>query len=96
VPARLWLAADVPSSAGGRTSIRYAIPGTSLAHVRLSVYDAAGRLVRALVDGPEAPGTHVLVWDGRAANGARAGSGVFFCRITCNGETRTRNLVLVR
>ncbi len=96
VPAQLLLAADVPSSAGGLTAIRYAIPGTGTADVHLGVYDAAGRLVCALVDGPQTPGTHTLAWDGRAANGARAGSGVYFCRLVCNGETRTRNLVLVR
>jgi hypothetical protein len=38
----------------------------------------------------------ILVWDGRAASGAQVGSGVYFCRLSCSGETRTRNLVLVR
>jgi len=95
-PRRLMLAAQVPSSAARGTTIRYAIPGPSAAHVQLSVYDAAGRLVSSLLDGPQAPGVYSLVWNGGAANGAQVGSGVYFCRLSCNGETRTRNLVLVR
>ena len=38
-------------------------------HVRLGVYDAAGHLVRTLVDGQREAGHHVVTWDGRDGAG---------------------------
>ncbi len=93
---RLRLATTVPSSAAAGTTIRYAIPGSGPTQVRLSIYDASGRVVRTLMNARQTPGVYTLVWDGKGENGAFAGSGVYFCRLTSGGESRTRNVVLLR
>jgi subtilisin family serine protease len=48
------------------------------AHVRLAIVDAAGRLVRSLVDEDRPAGAHTAVWDGRADDGRAAPTGLYF------------------
>jgi predicted outer membrane repeat protein len=60
-------------------------------HVRLSVFDTAGRLVQVLRDRDETKGVHFVDWDARGH-----ASGVYFCRLEVGGETRSHKLVLIR
>jgi len=50
--------------------------------VSLSIYDAAGRLVRNLIKGQTRAGTHSLTWDGRSERGDIVGPGTYFIRLT--------------
>jgi WD40 repeat protein len=65
------------------------------AYVQVAVYDAAGRVVASLQRGPLSAGTHDLVWNGTAADGATAPAGVYFCRAAAGGASATRKMVLV-
>lgn len=56
------------------------------AQVSLSLYDAGGRLVQNLYDGPLAPGAHTFM----PATGAR---GVYVAVLRYQGGTRTVKLV---
>jgi flagellar hook assembly protein FlgD len=60
------------------------------------VYDAAGRLVRRLVDGARPAGLQRVRWDGDDSSGRRVGPGVYFVRVGASGEALTRKLVLRR
>jgi hypothetical protein len=60
----------------------------------LVVFDIQGRVVRNLFDQDAAPGTFSATWDGRTDDGARAGRGVYFARLTTGGETFDRKIVL--
>jgi hypothetical protein len=43
------------------------------------------------------PGTTEAVWDGRSSNGTRCPSGVYFVRLSIDGDIQAvRKLVLVR
>jgi hypothetical protein len=64
------------------------------AHVRLELFDAAGRLVRTLVDSELAAAGHAVDWDGRDNAGRRLATGVYFARLEAAGTTQTRKLVL--
>ena len=66
------------------------------AEVSLQVVDAAGRLVRDLRHEWLPAGAHEVRWDGTAANGTMAPSGLFFVRLVANGEARTARLLLLR
>jgi hypothetical protein len=65
-------------------------------NVRLSVYDAKGKLVRVLVSGTRGPGAYEVTWDGLARHGTRLGSGVYFCRLTAGSLVESQKLVLLR
>jgi hypothetical protein len=74
--------------------LRYALP--SAGEVRLRVYDAAGRLVRSLVDGSRGAGAHSAFWDGRGADGQAVPGGVYLYRLEWNGQARSGRTLLVR
>jgi hypothetical protein len=93
-PRTLAFALATANPARGGAAIRLALPQAS--RVRVAVYDAAGREVRALADGGYAAGEWTLAWDGRDAAGAVAPSGLYFARLTLPGERRTQRIVLMR
>jgi hypothetical protein len=65
--------------------------------VALSVFDASGRLVRALLGGqPCGPGEHEIRWDGRDARGHPVARGVYFARISADGQSVSRKIDVVR
>jgi hypothetical protein len=84
-----------PNPFNPMTTIRYRVDEDG--PVRLSIYDAAGRLVRTLVDGVHtAAGEHELVWSGRDNAGRVQSSGTYLLRMqSAAGESGTR-LTLVR
>ena len=97
-----WIAA--PSSAGPmllsaapnpfnpRTQLRYRLSETS--RVSLTVYDAAGRLVRTLVSGErQTAGDHRMIWDGRTNNGQRLASGVYLLKLETGTRATSRKVV---
>jgi len=80
----------VPGSAAG------SIPGAGMAAVgtRLQIVDVTGRKVRTLVEGPVAPGSHQVHWDGRDAAGRPVASGIYFLRLSA-GEAEVSNRISV-
>ncbi len=86
------LASPNPSRNGA--TLRLALPAAS--HVRLAIFDAAGREVRVLADGPMSAGTKSFAWDGADAAGRATASGLFFARLETDGRMLTRRLVRVR
>lgn len=64
--------------------------------VKLRVYDAAGRLVRTLLDGYLLPGPVHATWDGLDASGRQAGNGLYFARLDAAGRSVTTKLVRIR
>ena len=64
--------------------------------MRLEIFNARGQLVQVLVDEMLAAGSHTVTWDGRTAAGEQAASGVYFYRLTRDGEQMTRKMSLVK
>jgi len=95
----------VPAGGAARVAMAAAPnPFRQVTHVRLqvesattlsvSVHDAAGRLVRSLVrDAAVGAGPRDVEWDGRDDHGRGVAGGVYFCRITAGGASRTLPIV---
>jgi immune inhibitor A len=77
------------------TTVRFHLP-SGAREVRLVVHDQRGRLVRTLATGPLAPGWLERTWDGRDASGQSMASGVYFARLTVDGEVKIQKLALVK
>jgi flagellar hook assembly protein FlgD len=62
------------------------------------VYDAAGRLVRTLVDEVQGPrvGDFEVEWNGRNNRGSEVASGVYYYRLVTGGFTKTRKMILLK
>jgi hypothetical protein len=76
-----------PNPSTGTTRFVVRLPRAGL--VDLSLFDLAGRRVTTLVHGTEAAGERTVTWD---ATGAR--SGLYFARLSVDGEVRTTRVAL--
>jgi hypothetical protein len=94
-PLRMALHPNVPNPFNPMTTIRFDLAQSG--HVRLRLYDVAGRLVRTLVDAEMQAGRDQrLVWDGRGETGERLASGVYWLRLEAAGFDGSRKLVMLR
>jgi hypothetical protein len=91
-----YLANCFPNPFNPVTTIAYSIKERG--RVKLQVFDAAGRLVRTLVDEAQAPVSHghTVQWRGENNAGMQVSSGVYFCRLATKGFTDTRKIVLLK
>jgi hypothetical protein len=71
------------------TRVSYSVPTTQ--HVRIAIYDAAGRLVENLVNETKGAGEYVVEWDA-----GRLPSGVYFYRMQTGGQTLVRRATLLK
>ncbi|HXV13304.1 MAG TPA: FlgD immunoglobulin-like domain containing protein [Candidatus Krumholzibacteria bacterium] len=92
----LALRQNHPNPFNPQTTIPFDVPGAGTSRVRLLVMDAAGRLVRTLVDEAMPGGSHAVVWNGRDQRGGAVSSGVYFYVLDVGGERRTRKMVLLK
>ncbi|MGE5180169.1 MAG: LamG-like jellyroll fold domain-containing protein [Bacteroidota bacterium] len=80
-----------PTSRGAALAFELPRPG----HVRVDLFDAAGRHVATLADDEYASGRYAVRWEGRTPRG-HAPSGVYFIRFQSPGHEITKRFVLVR
>jgi len=86
---RLQLERPLPDPSRGDVALRFSLPADGPA--RVDVLDVEGRHVWGEAFARASAGRHELRWDGRAGNGARAATGVYFVRLlTPNGVRATR------
>lgn len=83
-----------PNPASGPNGIAYELADAG--QVSLKVYDVAGRLVRTLVQGHVAAGSHDGFWDGRDDAGAQVASGIYFYELNAAGQRQTQKILQVR
>ena len=83
-----------PFSRATETKIQYDLP--SSAHVRIDVYDAAGRKVTTLVDAAQTAGRKSVVWKGIDERGNLVASGVYFCRMNAGGVEKNIKMMLMK
>jgi hypothetical protein len=85
---------NFPNPFNPRTTFAYSLSAPG--NVRIDIHDADGNLVRTLVQEGQDTGAHEVTWDGRADNGRRLPSGVYFGRIETREGTETRKVTLVQ
>jgi hypothetical protein len=93
-PQRFALHQNAPNPFNPSTTIRFDVPYSS--HVRIDIFDIAGRHVRTLVDGILPVGSHETVWDGLDQSARRVGSGVYLYRVATPYEAETQRMLLLR
>lgn len=76
-----------PHPARARGAVRFTL--ASAGEARLELFDAAGRRVRVLADGPLAAGAHERRWDGRDDAGRAVRPGLYLVRLGTREGART-------
>jgi hypothetical protein len=72
------------------------LPAQRDGRATLRLYNARGQLVDTLLDNERVGGELELAWNGTTADGTRAASGVYWCRLDYAGWTETEKVLLVR
>ena len=93
LPQGFALGQNYPNPFNPSTIIPYQIPTTT--HVRLEVLNLLGQRLATLVDGERPAGAHTAHWDATDAAGRPVGAGVYIYRLTGDGHTVSRRMVLV-
>jgi flagellar basal-body rod modification protein FlgD len=78
----------------GSTEISLHLDGAQSGVLR--VYDARGRLVSTVAEGPLTSGDHKFEWDGRDIRGQKVPSGVYFIRFEGENKSLSKKVVLLR
>jgi hypothetical protein len=90
----LTLEPNYPNPFNPNTTISFAI--STNGPVNLSVYNADGKLVQTIVDGPLSPGQKSYTWNGKDVNGNPVSSGVYFCRLKTGNRILTQKMTLIK
>jgi hypothetical protein len=93
-PVRFTVGPSQPNPFNPSTTLTYSLP--SQTEVSVTVYDAAGRVVRELSRKIETAGEHAISWDGRDSAGATMSSGVYHIRVEAAGQAGTQKIVLLK
>jgi hypothetical protein len=65
-------------------------------HVTLQVYNLLGRVRSTLVDAVQPAGEHRVVWDARDSKGLGVANGLYVYRISTNGRSQSRKMLLLK
>jgi hypothetical protein len=93
-PAASYLNQNYPNPFNPQTRIAFGLSAPG--HVSLRIFDAAGRLVRVLVNEDRREGRYEEIWDGRDAGGRSVSSGIYFYRLRAGAFEATKKMILVR
>jgi|GEM_PF-4761692 len=89
------LIGNYPNPFNPSTTIAYRLNKQS--QVTLQVFDITGRSIATLLKGETlSAGTHSINWNAIQSPGVQAGSGVYIYRLTVDGVSHTKRMMLVR
>lgn len=89
IPSKYSLSQNYPNPFNPATNIRFEIPKSG--NIKLVVFDALGREVETLVNEKQAAGTYEATF-----NALQYPSGVYFYRITSEGYSETKKMILIK
>ncbi len=94
VPTLTALSGAYPNPFNPMTTVKFSLARDQ--HVRLTVFDAQGRVVNELADGVFTAGEHPVVWTGTDVTGRGVASGTYLFLMECEDGVRSSKAVLVR
>jgi hypothetical protein len=83
-----------PNPFNPTANIAYSLPTSG--DVTLTIYNLRGETVKTLVTERQTAGEHRASWNGTNAAGQSVASGMYFYRLTGNGQTTTGKLMLMK
>ena len=83
-----------PNPSFGSVRMEYVLPEAGAS--QLAIIDPQGRKVRMVENGWMPSGTHTVIWDGSNDLGAPANSGLYFARLTVQGHSVIKRLIVIR
>ncbi|HEY2956285.1 MAG TPA: lamin tail domain-containing protein [Candidatus Eisenbacteria bacterium] len=84
-----------PNPTFGQVTANFSLPQAAR-NADLAIFDATGRRVRTLLNGPLAAGPQRVTWTGRDDVGRPAPSGVYFLRLGADQRVAVKKVLLIR
>jgi len=97
-PTRYELFQNYPNPFNPETRIKYTVGSRQTRPIptTLKIYNILGQLVKTLVDKPQEPGNHEIIWDGKDDKGNEVASGIYFYQLKVGEFSQTEKMVLIR
>ncbi|MFN8546391.1 MAG: C25 family cysteine peptidase [Candidatus Eisenbacteria bacterium] len=90
------LSVELLGAQPARGEVRISLRAPAGEAVRVEIVDVSGRSIRRVFDGNLPGGRGEVLWDRRMDNGARAPSGIYWCRVHSSGSEVHRRLLALR
>jgi hypothetical protein len=94
VARRSTLGANFPNPFNPTTTIAFDLAVSG--HVSIDVFNIKGQKVTTLVNDEFTAGPHTVNWNGEDSNGRSVSSGIYFYRMTTEGFTSTRKMIMMK
>ncbi len=94
VPVAFALYPVEPNPVSGMALLRFDVG--ELSHVRLTIHDVRGRLVRGLVDEIKTPNSYAILWDATDERGNPLPTGVYFVRLEAGSHIANSKVIITR
>ncbi|MBT7311706.1 T9SS type A sorting domain-containing protein [bacterium] len=94
VTRRLELKANYPNPFNPSTTLMFSLSDED--HVRLTIHDVQGRIVRTLINNSRTAGSHQVVWDGRDNRNSAVATGLYFVRVETSIDVQTQKIALIK
>lgn len=94
VPNKFSLLQNFPNPFNPSTRIKFDVPRTQTANstnIKLTVYDAVGKLAEVLINTALSPGSYEVTWDG-----SRYSNGIYFYKLETGAFTDTKRMILLK
>jgi len=93
-PIAFSLKQNYPNPFRAGTSIVFDLPQPS--HVRLDVYNVAGRRIATVADRDFGSGRHAVAWNGVDSAGRSVPAGIYFYKIDTGSRAATKKMIVVK
>jgi len=94
-PAAFLLEQNYPNPFNPSTTISFEVRKPSAGYT-LDIYDIRGARVRRLAEGFLSRGRHSICFDGKDERGRDLASGTYLLRLSGEGESQTRKMLLLK
>ncbi|MBN1559197.1 T9SS type A sorting domain-containing protein [candidate division KSB1 bacterium] len=88
------LAQNYPNPFNSQTEIEFQL--SKAGHVKLSIYDVQGRVIKTLVEDHKIAGRYDIVWDGDNDIGVAVASGAYVMRLIGDDFVAMKKMILLR
>jgi hypothetical protein len=93
-PQAVKIIGNYPNPFNPQTVIQFVIPTES--QVSMNIYSITGQRVRELVSGRISAGSHTVFWDGKDDAGKSVSAGVYVSRLSADGHSALRKMLLMK
>ena len=94
LPGSIALEQNYPNPFNPSTTIDFELTYSS--DVKLEIYNVIGELTGTLINGPLSAGNYSVEWNGTNNSGNNVASGIYFYRLTSNGDTKSMKMMLLK